>query len=140
MEIKIINTEYSIGACESEYIPEWVTRFGEKRDLAFFYYHERDCIVINEDNVNYDLYKQIIEGYLKLTDEGRRYLMKAAKIESDVFYEALRCINYIIRIRRKLYKNVKKSEKREAIRRRVLPALKTGDINSHYFAPAQILF
>lgn len=111
MRIKIVNEEYFIGTCESESIPEWVTKFGEKRDLAFFYYHECDCIVINKNNVNYDLYKQIIEGYLKLTDEGRKYLMKVAKTESDVFYEALRCLNYIIRIRRKLYYKHEKNKK-----------------------------
>ncbi len=93
MRIKFLNTEYFIGSCNNE-------------DIAFFYYHDRNWIVLNEDNVNYEFYKMIVENYLSFTDEIRRDFMEHAFEISKSVYRSLRCLNYILRIRRKRYKSM----------------------------------
>lgn len=108
MRIKFLNTEYFIGSCNNEDIPEWITKLGPAKDVAFFYYHDRDWIVLNEDNVNYEFYKVIIENYLSFTDEIRKdFMIHAFEISKSV-YRSLRCLNYILRIRRKLYGSMKR--------------------------------
>lgn len=108
MRIKFLNTEYFIGSCNNEDIPEWITKLGPAKDVAFFYYHDRDWIVLNEDNVNYEFYKVIVENYLSFTDEIRKdFMIHAFEISKSV-YRSLRCLNYILRIRRKLYRSMKR--------------------------------
>lgn len=108
MNIKIISEEYGIVSCNSEDIPEWVTKFGKVKDVAFFYCQNRDWIVLDEDNVNYKFYKEIVENYLSFHDEIRRDFMKYAfEIDKSV-YSLLRCLNYVIRVRRKLYKSMRR--------------------------------
>lgn len=106
LRIKFLNTEYFIGSCNNEDILECITKLGPAKDVAFFYYHDRDWIVLNEDNVNYEFYKGIIESYLSFTDEIRRDFMERAFEISKSVYRSLRCLNYILRIRRKLYKSM----------------------------------
>ena len=106
MRIKFLNTEYFIGSCNNEDIPEWVIKLGPAKDVAFFYYHDRNWIVLNEDNVNYEFYKMIVENYLSFTDEIRRDFMEHAFEISKSVYRSLRCLNYILRIRRKRYKSM----------------------------------
>ena len=106
MKIKILNEEYGIGSCNVKDIPKWVTKFGCAKDAVFFYCKERDWIVLNEDNVNYEFYKSIIEGYLLLDNEQKRDLMILA-LKTDIrIYRALQNLNWIIRVRRKLYKSM----------------------------------
>lgn len=108
MRIKFLNTEYFIGSCNNEDIREWITKLGPAKDVAFFYYHDRYWIVLNEDNVNYEFYKVIIENYLSFTDEIRKdFMIHAFEISKSV-YRSLRCLNYILRIRRKLYRSMKR--------------------------------
>lgn len=108
MRIKIIDGEYAIGSCNVEDIPEWVGRFGKIEEVAFFYYHERDWIVLNEDNPNYEIYKIIVQGYLELSNEGKKEFAESAIGIKRECADACRVLNYVLRIRRKLYASMKR--------------------------------
>lgn len=108
VRIKILNAEHSIGLCNVEGIPEWVTKYGPAKDVTFFYCHERDWIVLNKDNANYEFYKMIVEKYLSLDDEGKLRINEIARKTNINVYKALRCLNWIIRVRRKLYKSMRR--------------------------------
>lgn len=106
MRIKIVNGEHGIGACNSEDVPGWVMAHGSAKDVAFFYCHERDFIVLNEDNVNYDFYLMIIQNYLEFSNRSRRELKEFVADTNIRAYRALQCLDYIIRVRRNLYKSM----------------------------------
>ena len=107
MKTKIINAGYGIRSCNTEDIPEFVTKLGCAKDAIFFYCKERDWIVLNEDHVKYEIYKLLIETYLSFDDIQRKELMRLSLSEdSKIFYVALRNLNWIIRVRRKLYKSM----------------------------------
>lgn len=108
MRIKFLNTEYFIGSCNNEDIPDSITKIGPAQDVAFFYCYQRDQIVLNEDNVNYEFYKEIVENYLSFPDEIRRDFMEHAFGIDKSVYRSLRCLNYVIRVRRKLYKSMRR--------------------------------
>lgn len=108
VRIKILNAERGIGSCNVEDIPEWVTKYGLAKDVAFFYCHERDWIVLNKGNVNYEFYKMVVEKYLSL-DDASKWCMNDIALKTNInIYKSLRCLNWIIRVRRKLYKNMAK--------------------------------
>lgn len=107
MQIKILNEEHGIGSCDIEDIPEWVTKLGSAKDVVFFYCQDRDFVVLNEDNVNYESYKMLIEVYLSADDYQRKEAMKASLlVDIKGVYIALRKLNWIIRVRRNLYKSM----------------------------------
>ena len=106
MKITILNGEYGIGSCNTEDIPEWVTKLGPAKDVAFFYYQDRDWIVLNKDNVNYEFYKMIVEVYLSLDNEQKRDFKKITFETNIKVYNSLRCLNWIVRVRRNLYKSM----------------------------------
>lgn len=68
MRIKLLNTELGIGVCNAEDVPAWATKHGPAAEVAFFYFHQRDWIVLNEDNQNFELYKMVVENYEDFSD------------------------------------------------------------------------
>lgn len=106
--IKIIDVEFGIASCKVEEIPQWVTKLGRAKDVVFFYFHQKDWIVLNEDNVNYKFNLMIAQEYLGFSDECKRMFMQKAKDVRIETYKFLRCLNYVTRIRRKLYKSMKR--------------------------------
>lgn len=78
MKIEILNAEHGIGSCNVEDIPEWATKYGSAKDVAFFYCRERDWIVLNKDNVNYEFYKMVVEEYPLLCDADKRHMSDIA--------------------------------------------------------------
>lgn len=108
MNISILNEEYGISSCNNEDIPESITKIGPAQNVAFFYCKKRDRIVLNKDNVNYNFYKVLIESYFLLDNERKRDCMKVALKEDRKAYIALCHINWIIRVRRKLYKSMRR--------------------------------
>lgn len=103
---RIIDGEVGIASCRAEEILQRVTKLGRAKDVAFFYFHQRDWIVLNEDNVNYELSLMIAREYLRFSDKGKRMFMQQVKdvrIETHAF---LRCLNYVTRIRWNLYKSI----------------------------------
>ena len=72
MRIKLLNIEHGIGLCNTKDIPEWVSKFGPAEEVAFFYIHQRDYIVLNEDNPNFELYKIVVEQYEDFSDLSKK--------------------------------------------------------------------
>ena len=107
MRIKLLNIEHSIGSCNIEDIPEWVSRFGPAEEVAFFYVHQRDYIVLNEDNPNFELYKIVVEQYEDFSDLSKKEFAEKCKNDFPKVAEALKVLNYVNRIRRNLYRHMK---------------------------------
>lgn len=110
MNIKTIDSEYGVAIGRSTDIPSWVTALGKAEEVAFFYFHQRDLIVLNEDNVNYAFYAEIIPEYLSLGNIERKEFKGYTKEIRAEMYTAVRCLNYIDRIRRRLYKKLLKAK------------------------------
>ena len=72
MKIKLLNTEHSIGSCNTEDVPVWVTKFGPAEYLAFFYFYQRDLIVLNEDHPKFKLYKTIVVEYEEFSSLSKK--------------------------------------------------------------------
>ena len=106
MRIKIVNEEHGIGACNSEDVPGWITVHGRAEDVAFFYCHERDFIVLNEDNVNYRLYCEIITAYMEFNDKQKKEFKEGVSDISIRAYMTVVRLNYMLRIRRNLHKSM----------------------------------
>lgn len=107
MRITIIDAEYGIGSCRTEDIPEWVRKLGEAQDVTFFYFHQRDWIVLNEEAPNFELYKVMIRNYLEMKNEDRHFFMQHTDSVGIKYGEVRKHLNYIIRIRRKLERSMK---------------------------------
>ena len=99
MRIKLLNTELGIGVCNAEDVPAWATKHGPAAEGAFFYFHQRDWIVLNEDNPNFELYKMVVENYEDFSDSSKKDFPKVA--------QALKVLDYVNRIRRNLYRHMK---------------------------------
>lgn len=76
MRIKLLNIEHGIGSCNTKDIPEWVSRFGSPEEVDFFYLHQRDYIVLNEDNPNFELYKIVVEQYEDFSDLSKKRICR----------------------------------------------------------------
>lgn len=107
MRIKFLNTEHFLGSCNTEDVPEWVRKLGKPEEVAFFYFHQRDFIVLNEDTPNFELYKMVIENYEGFSDLAKKEFAEKCKGEFPKIAEVCRVLNYVNRIRRKLYKHMK---------------------------------
>lgn len=107
MSIKILNIEHGIGLCNTEDIPKWVSRFGRVEDVAFFYFHQRDWIVLNEDNPNFELYKRVVENYEYFSDLSKKEFAERCKRDFPKVAQALKVLDYVNRIRRNLYRHMK---------------------------------
>lgn len=102
MKTRIIDVEKGIGSCRVGDVPAWVGKYGKVEDVSFFYFHQRDLIVLNEDNPNYELYKKIICDYLELDDIGRKEVAEYAGAVRERCWKACKVLDYILRIRRRL--------------------------------------
>ena len=107
MKIKILNTEHGIGSCNTEDMPAWVTERGPAEEVAFFYFHQRDWIVLNEDNPNFELYKMVVENYEDFSDMAKKEFAEGCKRDFPKVAQALKVLDYVNRIRRNLYRHMK---------------------------------
>ena len=107
MKIKILNTEHGIGSCNTEDMPAWVTERGPAEEVAFFYFHQRNWIVLNEDNPNFELYKMVIENYEDFSDVAKKEFAEGCKRDFPKVAQALKVLDYVNRIRRNLYRHMK---------------------------------
>ena len=99
MRIKLLNTEHGIGVCNTEGVPAGGAKHRPAAEVAFFYFHQRDWIVLNEDNQNFELYKMVVENYEDFSDMAKKDFPKVA--------QALKVLDYVNRIRRNLYRHTK---------------------------------
>ena len=105
---RFINEELRIASCRKAWIPEWVIALGKAEDVVSYYCHNQDLIILNIDNVNYELNSKIVKWYLMVSDEQRKEFadyVKTIRFETYVF---LKHLNYVLRIRRKLNKKKQK--------------------------------
>ena len=107
MEIKLLNTDHGIGSCNTEDIPAWATKHGPAADVAFFYFRQRDWIILNEDNPNFELYKMVVENYEDFTDMAKKEFAEGCKRGCPKVAQALKVLDYVNRIRRNLYRHMK---------------------------------
>lgn len=98
MRIKLLNTEHGIGVCNTEGVPA---------EVAFFYFHQRDWIVLNEDNQNFELYKMVVENYEDFSDMAKKEFAEGCKRDFPKVAQALKVLDYVNRIRRNLYRHTK---------------------------------
>lgn len=107
MRIKLLNTELGIGVCNTEDVPAWVAKHGPAAEVAFFYFHQRDWIVLNEDNPNFELYKMVVENYEGFSDMAKKGFAEGCKRDFPKVAQALKVLDYVNRIRRNLYRHMK---------------------------------
>ena len=110
MKIKLLNTEHGIGSCNTEDVPVWVTKFGPAEYLAFFYFYQRDLIVLNEDHPKFKLYKTIVVEYEEFSSLSKKRFASWCEQEFPEILVALKHLDYINRIRRNLYQRMKEGE------------------------------
>lgn len=107
MRIKFLNTEHGIGSCNTEDMPAWVTERGPAEEVAFFYFHQRDWIVLNEDHPKFKLYEMIVVDYEELSNLSKKRFASWCKQEFPEILKALKNLDYVNRIRRNLYRHMK---------------------------------
>lgn len=107
MRTKLLNAEHGIRSCNAEDVPAWVTKHGPAAEVAFFYFHQRDWIVLNEDNPNFELYKMVIENYEDFSDMAKKEFAEGRKRDFPKVAQALKVLDYVNRIRRNLYRQMK---------------------------------
>lgn len=107
MRIKLLNTEHGIGVCNTEGVPAGVAKHRPAAEVAFFYFHQRDWIVLNEDNQNFELYKMVVEIYEDFSDMAKKEFAEGCKRDFPKVAQALKVLDYVNRIRRNLYRHTK---------------------------------
>ena len=89
---RFINEELRIASCRKAWIPEWVIALGKAEDVVSYYCHNQDLIILNIDNVNYELNYKIVKWYLMVSDEQRKEFadyVKTIRFETYVFLKHL---------------------------------------------------
>lgn len=99
--IEIINKELGIGACEGEDIPHSLKLQMPLNQITVLYWCERDWLILNKSNPNYQKYKELLTGYLQMDDLERKKLKDFALEQKVTFFNF---VNQVLRIRRKWYK------------------------------------
>lgn len=107
MRIKLLNTELGIGVCNAEDVPAGVAKHRPAAEVAFFYFHQRDWIVLNEDNQNFELYKMVVENYEDFSDMAKKEFAEGCKRDFPKVAQAIKVLDYVNRIRRNLYRHTK---------------------------------
>ena len=62
MEAKFIDKDHGIVSVSLSQFRK------DSQDIAFLYYPGRDWIIVNEDNTNFDFWKEIVPIYVGFTD------------------------------------------------------------------------
>lgn len=97
--IKIINAEYGIASCYKEDIPLYILKYCKAEKVNIFYLHQRDLLVLNEGNPNFEILKESTLLYLELDNRDRSKITDESMKMGMRFFTFL---NEIIRIRKKL--------------------------------------
>lgn len=101
MNIKFVNPDLGIVSCSRDRIQNDIHK---PQSLIFFYYWKSDWIVFNEEHQDYELFLELIKGYLELDDQQRKAFIEYVQIPK--VRKAIDTINRILRIRRKWYRNM----------------------------------
>lgn len=98
--IKIINGKYGIASCLKEDIPLYILNRCKAENVNIFYLHQKDWLVLNEGNPNFEKLKELTLLYLELDNQDRKKIYDYSMKMGMSFFGFL---NEIIRIRRKMY-------------------------------------
>lgn len=99
--IEIISEELGLGACNIEDIPEYLEQTMPREQITVLYWYERDWLVLNKGNANYNRYKVILTEYLQMSDKQRKRLKDFAETMNMTIFAF---VNQALRIRRNRYK------------------------------------
>ena len=102
--ISIVNGEHGIASCQKGDIPLYILRRCKAENVNIFYLHQRDWLVLNEGNPNFENLKEITLLYLESDDEVRKTICDEALERGINFFKFL---NEVIRIRRKMHSKIK---------------------------------
>lgn len=97
LRLKILNSEHFIVSSDGELI----------KGALFAYLPCRDAIVINNKYRHSEKLVKLIVVYLELPDQAKKEA-KAYAAKNKTIQECLRVLDQITRIRRKLYKNLRR--------------------------------
>ena len=108
MKLESINEEHKIMSVNPEFLPE-----GLRGHTLILYSGKRDVIVMNTDAPLYDGLLEYVPRYLSLSDVGRKEAMESIPDTglADELKKMHAVLNRIIRIRRKLHRNEKRTVK-----------------------------
>lgn len=95
MNIKIINAELGIASCSRDQVAEDIRN---PSTVIFFYYQKRDQIVFNADHPDYDLFLELVQGYMELDEEQKAAFLKLVDMER--VRKPLEVVDQILRIRK----------------------------------------
>lgn len=98
--IEIISEELGLGACDIEDIPEYLEQTMPREQITVLYWYERDWLILNKGNINYNRYKAILTEYLQMNDRQRKRLKDFAETMNITFFAF---VNQALRIRRNRY-------------------------------------
>lgn len=99
--MEIVNAELGIGACTGDDIPQSLKQQMPLRQITVLYWYERDWLVLNKDNPNYQRYKNLLEDYLKMEDVDKKLLNDFGMERGITFFNF---VNKVLRIRRNRYR------------------------------------
>lgn len=99
--IEIINEELGIGACEGEDIPHSLKQQMPLNQITVLYWYERDWLILNKSNPDYQKYKEMLTIYLQMDGLKRKEFKDFASEQKVTFFNF---VNQVLRIRRKWYK------------------------------------
>lgn len=99
--IEILNKELGVGACDIEDIPENVETSMPREQITVIYWYERDWLILNKGNSNYERYKGLLLEYLRMNNKQQKEVKDFSLTMGVTFFEF---INKALRIRRKRYK------------------------------------
>lgn len=102
MNFKIINAELGIASCSRDQVAEDISN---PSTVIFFYYQKRDWIVFNADHPDYDLFLELVQGYMELDDQQRKKFLD--QIDIEAVRRPIDILIRILRIRRKWYQKMK---------------------------------
>ena len=95
--IKIINAEYGVAFCPKEDIPLYILKYCKAENVNIFYLHQRDWLVLNEGNPNFERLKELTLLYLELDNQARSKITDESMKMGMRFFTFL---NEIIRIQK----------------------------------------
>lgn len=102
MNFKIVNAELGIASCSRDQVAKDIRN---PSTVIFFYYQKRDWIVFNEEHPDFELFLELVQGYLELDDRKRKVFINQIDVEG--IHKPINTLNKILRIRRKRYRKMK---------------------------------
>lgn len=102
MRIRIVNAELGIASCSRDQVAEDIH---DPSTVIFFYYQKKDWIVFNEDHQDHEVYLELVQGYMELDHRQRKKFNEYIHIPE--VRRLINTLNWILRIRRKLYKKMR---------------------------------